>query len=63
MEVCQIDLSSLTPRLTCQGPSPKWTSMGFLPNAEAVLCGNQSNSSFIYWETSTKREINHFAGA
>ncbi len=62
MEVYQIDLASLEVSRFSQGPYPNCTSMVVSPDGEAILCGITTESSFIYWELSTRREIKYNAG-
>ncbi|XP_028393317.1 apoptotic protease-activating factor 1-like isoform X2 [Dendronephthya gigantea] len=63
MEVFLIDLKTQqVVQNICQGPCPKCTSMVVLPDAQAILSGIPTDSSFIYWELTTSREIRYNAG-
>ena len=57
MVVCQIDLGSLKVSIVRQG-SP----VVILPDGEAILSGISTDSSFVYDELSSKRQIKYNAG-
>ena len=61
-EICQVDLTNNNVSEVCQGPWAGYNSVVILPRAEAVLFGIAPESSFIYWEMSSSREISYNAG-
>ena len=56
MVVCQIDLGSLKVSIVRQRP------VVILPDGEAILSGISTDSSFVYDELSSKRQIKYNAG-
>ncbi len=62
MGVCKIDLGSLKISSVCQGPYPNCRPVVVLPDGKAMLSGILQDSSFIYYEPSTNREIKYNAG-
>ena len=56
-EVCQVDLTNNNVSKLCPGPSAGYKSMVILPDGRAVLFGVPTDSSLIYWEMSSSREI------
>ena len=56
MDVCQIDLGSLKVSIVRQRP------VVILPDGKAILSGISANSSFVYKELSSKRQIKYNAG-
>lgn len=60
-EICRFDLNNNNASKLCQGPNQSCTSMVILPNGGAILSGIPTESSFIYWELSSWREIRYKA--
>ncbi len=58
MVVCQIDLSSLKVSIVRVVERP----VVILPDGEAILSGISTDSSFVYDELSSKRQIKYNAG-
>ena len=62
MVVCQIDLGSLKVSIVRQGLPVVILPVVILPDGEAILSGISTDSSFVYKELSSKRQIKYNAG-